>query len=84
MTIRVVVEDHDPNRQGPQAVIYFEHDWNGPTAAEVRQRLHESDPPIYVGGGGYRGEVNVVMVNVQPGEEQIIADRLESVLKMRA
>lgn len=82
--LRVVVEDHDPNRQGPQAVIYFEHEWKGPSAAEIRDWLRENDPPIYVGGGGYRGEINVVMVNVQPGEERIIADQLETILKPRA
>jgi len=81
--LRVVVEDHDPNRQGPQAVIYFEHEWKGPSAAEIRDKLREGDPPIYVGGGGYRGEINVVMVNVQPGEERIIADQLETILKPR-
>lgn len=79
--LRVVLEDHDRNRQGPQAVIYFEHEWRGPSSAEVRQRLREGDPPIYVGGGGYRDEINVVMVNVQPGEEGIIADRLSEILR---
>ena len=79
--LSVVLEDHDPNRQGPQAVIYFEHDWAGLEADEIREMLSDGDPPIYVGGGGYRDEVNIVMVNVQPGEEKIISDRLEEILR---
>jgi hypothetical protein len=75
-----VLEDGDPNRQGPQAVIYFESDWAGPTPDEVRKALLAGDPPIHVGAGGYGDEINIVMVNVQSGEERIIADRLEEIL----
>jgi L-seryl-tRNA(Ser) seleniumtransferase len=82
--LRVVIEPFSSNRQGPQPVIYFEKDWKGPSAAEVRQKLREKDPPIYVGGGGYGDEINLVMVNVQDGEEEIIADRLLEVLKPAA
>jgi L-seryl-tRNA(Ser) seleniumtransferase len=77
---RVVVEE-DENRQGPQPVIYFEKNWKGPTSAEIRKRLREGNPPIWVGGGGYGDEINVAMVNVQDGEEVIIADRLLEILK---
>ena len=34
-----------------------------------------------VGGGGGRQEINIVMVNVQDGEEKIIADRLNEILR---
>jgi L-seryl-tRNA(Ser) seleniumtransferase len=79
--LRVVVEPFSDKRQGPQPVIYFERDWKGPSPAEIRKRLLEKDPPIYVGGGGYGDEINLVMVNVQDGEEQVIADRLLEALK---
>ncbi len=79
--LRVIMEGPNANRQGPQPVIYFESDWSGPSPAQIRQRLMEGDPPIYVGGGGYGDEINLVMVNVQDGEEQIIADRLLEILK---
>ena len=79
--LRIVMEDGDPNRAGPQPVIYFEPGWDGPKADEIRQLLEAGDPPIYVGNGGYRDELNIVMVNVQPGEEVIIADRLEEILR---
>jgi len=78
--LRIVLEDGDPNRQGPQAVIYFESDWDGPDPGEVRAALLAGDPAIHVGAGGYGDEINIVMVNVQPGEERIIADRLEEIL----
>ena len=78
--LRVVLEDGDPNRQGPQAVIYFERVWRGPAPDAVRDALRAGEPAIHVGAGGYRDEINVVMTNVQPGEERIIADRLEHIL----
>jgi D-glucosaminate-6-phosphate ammonia-lyase len=78
--LRVVIEDTPSDRQGPQPVIYFERDWEGPSADEVRQRLLDGDPSIRVGGGGGRNEINVVMVNVQDGEENIIAERLGEAL----
>ncbi len=77
--LRVVIEESE-NRQGPQPVIYMESEWTGPSAAEVRSRLAEGDPPIMIGSGGYGDELNVVMVNVRPGEEKIIADRLYDIL----
>ncbi|MBI2964644.1 MAG: aminotransferase class V-fold PLP-dependent enzyme [Chloroflexi bacterium] len=77
---RVVVEE-DENRQGPQPVIYFEKSWKGLSPADVRKRLREGDPPIWVGGGGYGDEINMAMVNVQDGEERVIADRLLELLR---
>ncbi len=74
--LRVVIEDTPVDRQGPQPVIYFESDWNGPTPAEVRQKLADGDPSILVGGGGVGNEINIVMVNVQDGEEKVIVERL--------
>ena len=78
--LRIALEDGDPNRQGPQAVIYFESVWDGPNPGEVRAALLAGDPAIHVGEGGYGDEINIVMVNVQSGEERIIADRLEEIL----
>ena len=78
--LRIILEDGDPNRQGPQAVIYFESNWDGPAPDEVRAALLAGDPAIHVGAGGYDDEINIVMVNVQSGEERIIADRLEEIL----
>lgn len=82
--LRVVIEGPDANRHGPQPVLYFESGYQGPKPEEIRKRLLEKDPPIYVGGGGYRDELNVVMVNVQDGEEVIIADRLLEIIRPRS
>lgn len=78
--LRVILEDGDPNRQGPQAVIYFKSDWSGPGSDEIRDALKAGDPAIHIGNGGYGDEINMVMTNVQAGEERIIADRLEEIL----
>jgi hypothetical protein len=72
----VVVEDTPVDRQGPQPVIYFERNWKGPSPSRVRAALLEGEPKIYVGGGAYRDEINIAMVNLQDGEEKIVAERL--------
>lgn len=79
--LRVAIEPFSSRRHGPQPVMYFEKDWKGPSPAEIRQRLMEKDPPVYVGGGSAGNDINLVMVNVQDGEEVVIADRLLEILK---
>jgi L-seryl-tRNA(Ser) seleniumtransferase len=79
--VRVEIEDEPTERQGPQPVLYFEEDYEGPSIAEIKEQLESGDPAIYVGGGGSRAEINIVMVNVQDGEEVIIADRLNEILR---
>ena len=61
-------------------MIYFESGWCGPSPAEVRQCLLDGDPPIHVGMGHYADEINLVMVCLQDGEEEIVADRLLEIL----
>ena len=75
----VEIEDDPSERQGPQPVLYFSDDFDGPSIVDVKQQLESGDPRIFVGGGD-RAEINVVMVNVQDGEEVIIADRLREIL----
>lgn len=79
--LRVELEDDPSERQGPQPVLYFEDDYDGPSIDEIKKQLEAGDPAIYVGGGGSRQEINIVMVNVQDGEEKIIADRLNEILR---
>lgn len=78
--LRVELEDDPSERQGPQPVLYFEDDYDGPSIDEIKKQLEAGDPAIYVGGGGSRQEINIVMVNVQDGEEKIIAERLNEIL----
>jgi D-glucosaminate-6-phosphate ammonia-lyase len=79
--LRVEIEDQASERQGAQPVLYFEDDYDGPSIAEIIDQLESGDPGIFVGGGGSRAEINIVMVNVQDGEEIIIADRLNEILR---
>ncbi|HIK89471.1 MAG TPA: aminotransferase class V-fold PLP-dependent enzyme [Dehalococcoidia bacterium] len=81
--VRVELEDDPAERQGPQPVLYFEDNYDGPSTADIKEQLEAGDPGIYVGGGGNRPEINIVMVNVQDGEEIVIADRLEEILRDR-
>jgi hypothetical protein len=82
--LRVVVE-HDPvNRVIPHAVVYFTPDWVGPSGPAVQVALAKGDPHIYVQQGahqgGYADEIAVDAINLQPGDEQIVAARLREEL----
>ena len=81
--LRIVIEEPGPDRHGPQPVIYFEPDWTGPSPAEVRRRLLDGEPPIHVGFGYYADEVNIVVVCLQDGEEEVVATRLLGILTSR-
>jgi len=78
--LKVCLEDDDPNREGPQAVIYFERFWRGPSPEEVQDALGRGDPAIYIGRGGYRGELWVTPVTLRDGEERVVATRLREEL----
>jgi seryl-tRNA(Sec) selenium transferase len=79
--LRVEIEDDPAERQGPQPVLYFDDDFSGPSVDEIKAQLEAGDPGIFVGGGGNKPEINIVMVNVQDGEEIIITDRLNEILR---
>ena len=80
--LRVEIEDDPAERQGPQPVLYFDDEFSGPSVEKIKAQLEAGDPGIFVGGGGGgRQEINIVMVNVQDGEEKIIADRLNEILR---
>jgi L-seryl-tRNA(Ser) seleniumtransferase len=85
--IRAVVE-HDPlNRIVPHAVIYFEPSWDGPSGDTIREALAAGTPHIYVQQGiqqgGYFDEIAVDPINLQPGDEEILAMRLREELTRR-
>ena len=75
------IEDDPSERQGPKPVLYFEDDFQGPTIPDIKDQLENGDPAIFVGGGIERSEINIVMVNVQDGEEIVIADRMKEILR---
>ena len=85
--LRAVVEQDPLNRIIPHAVIYFEPTWNGPSGETVREALAHGVPHIYVQQGtqqgGYFDEIAVDPINLQPGDEEIIAARLREELTRR-
>jgi L-seryl-tRNA(Ser) seleniumtransferase len=73
--------DHDDASSNyPRAYIYFEKSWKGPSEKEIRQRLEDGDPTIRVGSAGPHGGIAIIPVNLQDGDEEILAKRLKEVL----
>ena len=85
--LRVVVEQDAVNRVLPHAVVYFTPDWRGPSGHAVQMALAQGDPHIYVQQGthqgGYFDEIAVDPINLQPGDETIVAARLREELTRR-
>jgi L-seryl-tRNA(Ser) seleniumtransferase len=85
--LRAVVEQDPINRILPHAVIYFESSWQGPSGEAVREALVAGTPHIYVQQGtqqgGYFDEIAIDPINLQPGDEEIIATRLREELTRR-
>jgi L-seryl-tRNA(Ser) seleniumtransferase len=78
--VRAVIEDGDPNRQGPAAVFYFDSDWRGPSSKEVQERLAALDPSIQVGTGNYADELYVSPTALEPGEAELVAAAVRQAL----
>jgi L-seryl-tRNA(Ser) seleniumtransferase len=85
--LRIVVEQDAVNRPIPHAVVYFTPDWMGPSGAAVQRALAQGDPHIYVqqgaNQGGYVDEIAIDPINLQPGDEKILATRLRDELTRR-
>ena len=79
--VRAVIEDGHPNRQGPAAAFYFDDDWDGPSASEIQDRLAAGNPSIHVGVGNDVGEIYVSPVALEPGEAELVAEALWTVLR---
>ena len=85
--VRAVVEQDPVNRVLPHAVIYFTPEWVGPSGHAVQVALAQGGPHIYVQQGvhqgGYFDEIAIDPINLQPGDEAIIAARLREELTRR-
>jgi hypothetical protein len=85
--VRAVVEHDAVNRVIPHAVVYFTPDWTGPSGHDVQVALAQGEPHIYVqqGGhqGGYADEIAIDPINLQPGDEIVVAARLREALTRR-
>src|SRR5262245_453743 len=85
--LRVAVEQDGVNRVLPQAVIYFTPEWVGPSGHAVQVALAQGEPHIYVQQGvhqgGYFDEIAIDPINLQPGDEAIVAARMREELTRR-
>jgi L-seryl-tRNA(Ser) seleniumtransferase len=85
--VRAVVEQDSVNRVIPHAVLYFTSDWSGPSGHAVQVALAQGEPHIYVQQGAHQGgyfdEIAVDPINLQPGDETIVAERLREELTRR-
>ena len=77
------MEDHDPDRQGPNAVIYFKEDWDGRDSREILASLAARTPSIRLGYGKRGNELFVAPVTLQPGDEDEISVALREELTRR-
>ena len=78
--LEVRIEDGDPNRQGPQAVVYFRDGWSGPDSDTIVARLAAREPSIRIGNGGYEDELFINPGTLVDGEEEIVARALREEL----
>lgn len=83
--IDVELSEATPDRDESQntmarALIRFTSDWTGPSEEDVIRLLDEGDPRIRVGKADAHGGIAMIPVNVQDGEEAIIANRLLEIL----
>ena len=78
---------HPPRRRLLHAVVYFTPEWVGPSGHAVQVALAKGDPHIYVQQGahqgGYTDEIAVDAINLQPGDDLVIAARLREELTRR-
>ena len=85
--LRAVVEQDPVNRVLPHAVLYFEPSWTGPSGRAVQLALAAGDPHIYVQQGphqgGYFDEIAIDPINLELGDEVILAVRLREELTRR-
>lgn len=61
-------------------MIFFDSSWRGPNQQMVIQRLKDGDPSIRVGSAPHADGIAIIPVNLQDGEEEIVAQRLREML----
>ena len=64
----------------PTAIIDLGASWQGPTAEDLRQALLQGEPAIHIGSGPGSRELWVAPVELQDGDEEIVARRLLELL----
>ena len=64
----------------PRAIISFDKSWTGPSKDEVEDRLEAGEPSIRARFAGGPRHIAISPVNLQEGEEELIAQRLREIL----
>lgn len=83
--LRVELAEAEPDRDesfttSARAIIFFEKSWNGPDREIIIQKLIDGDPSIRVGAPRHADGIAIIPVNLQDGEEEIVASRLKGIL----
>jgi len=78
--VRATVEFDDDRFFVPTAVIGFEADWTGADAQTIGDALLAGEPIIYLRVDPARNQLEAYSANLQPGEPEIIGQRLREVL----
>ena len=78
--VRASVEFDDGQYFVPTAVVGFEPDWDGPDVEAIADALLAGDPPVYVKINPALRLVEAFSANLQPGEPEVIGQRLREVL----
>ena len=83
--VRAEVMQDDHSRPVPEAAIFFEEGYRGPSSEQVAKLLLEGEPRIVMGAASARGEdLFVNPHNMAEGEDEIVAERLRAVLSGKA
>ena len=81
--VDIRLEDNDPDRQGPNTVVYFNDEWDGPESRTILERLAARTPSIRLGFGKRGDELFVAPVTLQPGDEEEVAIAIREELTRR-
>ena len=83
--VRAEIVETDPdidesNFTHPRAIIRFDRSWTGPSVDRIVEILEDGDPSIRVGSAGSYGGISIIPVDLQAGDEELIARRLKEIL----
>ena len=71
----------DPEAEPEDCGNGIDDDRDGPSASEIQDRLAAGNPSIHVGVGNEVGEIYVSPVALEPGEAELVAEALWTVLR---
>lgn len=81
--VDAVIEDGNPDYQGPAAVFRFGPEWTGPSSKTIQERLAAMDPSIHVNTAHpslAQDEICVCPTALEEGEAEVIADAIRAEL----